>query len=289
MTYKKKLSELIRYSHLSVSFFNNTLSLRYNLIYYVYWTISKLKFSQKGLRSIVSPKLNLPPSGYQVISKAISDDVAEELSNRISAHKVLNPDFFESKLSYHSRLLYPLRTLGVTIEELFSNREVIDAVKNVLGSNFRVVWIDCYRTMKVGEEESQESWLWHTDNTPVGSLKCMIALTDISIKNGAMSYLNRDLTLANRKSGYHGDVSSNRSDNLPLTDKRSQLLTATKGSFILFDNNNLHKANIPHSGFRDVMTCLIIPSGINDRGGFSVSINPDYSPGPFPTNPFLEK
>ena len=134
--------------------------------------------------------------------------VHEYLSSQISTYKNLSPNLFESSLSYHFRLLYPLKTLGITIDELFSNNEAVDIINSIVGSNFRVVWIDCYRTTSVERAKTEQSWLWHTDNTPVGSLKCMIALTDISSKSGAMSYLNRESTLANRRAGYHGDISS---------------------------------------------------------------------------------
>jgi ectoine hydroxylase-related dioxygenase (phytanoyl-CoA dioxygenase family) len=217
-------------------------------------------------------------------------DYALGLSSKMSSIEQNFPSEIVAFKGYHHQVTSPLANLGTSLESLLGNKNFVDMVERIIGSHFQVVWIDCYRTRVKANAELDQSWLWHSDNTPVGTLKCMIALTDISSKNGAMAYLNRKNSSRVRKLKYFGDDSQKRNTSVDtLIDNESYLL-ANAGDVLLFDNNNLHKANVPSSGYRDVMTCLLMPRLVRSSAREKMdnsSLKVDQLPGGFPSNPFL--
>lgn len=289
------LIKLLRYNKYIINFFNNTLSPRINLPYYCYWVIAKQKYrmltNKQFSIGVCNPKLNLSENDFVLVKGVLREGKAKKWSQSLTRLVDSKPEEFEKSLEYHLRLKNPLQKLDFELSEIFGNKNLQDEIISVLSCPFQVAWIDCYRTIPVEVHSRENSWLWHSDNTPVGTLKCMIALTDITLENGAMSYLSRKATNTIRRGkNYFGDVSSARIETIDESSENSLLLEASAGDVILFDNNNLHRANVPKNKHRDVMTCLIIPripdkTNFQDRG-FAASKDVDALPGPYPSLPW---
>ncbi|MCA9060321.1 MAG: phytanoyl-CoA dioxygenase family protein, partial [Planctomycetaceae bacterium] len=110
-------------------------------------------------------------------------------------------------------------------------------------------------------------WLWHSDNVPTETLKVMLHLTDAGPDQGATLFMSFDDTQEYFRAGYRGDTSQRVADlqgfasthDLPF---RPFSHHAKAGDVMLFNNNALHRAVPPRSGYRDVLTYLILPNPI---------------------------
>jgi hypothetical protein len=131
------------------------------------------------------------------------------------------------------------------------------------------------------------SWLWHYDNHPAEVLKLMIYLTDVDDETGPFEYCRHQKTLKPLKCApitpLYGD-SRVREDAVrehTASGYETCRVTGPQGTMILFDDNVLHRANMPSRSYRDVVVFQFRPS-ISER---RPCINPGWT-GSFQHAPF---
>jgi hypothetical protein len=203
--------------------------------------------------------------GFVQIENALAPDVARAMSAKISALIAAEPDDKNKGRTAHLqyRVKQPIRVLGAEVLDLF--RGPADAVLQAyFGSLYRLHSVACYRS--VPTDDPQGAWLWHIDNYPPYVKKIMLYLTDCDPKLGATSFISPGETAKLREGGYFGIFPEERSENLDRfaaragITPRAQTREIKAGSALLFDNNTLHRANIPEVGYRDVITFTVMPS-----------------------------
>ncbi len=120
-----------------------------------------------------------------------------------------------------------------------------------------------YRNLS-SQAEDQVSWRWHYDNHPVGILKIMVYLTDVTEQNGPLEYLCHHHTGQPRYMNPEPLLGVNISPQKLKKYKEegfiSHKVTGARGTMLLFDENVLHKANRAQKGFRDVIVFQIRPA-----------------------------
>jgi len=145
--------------------------------------------------------------------------------------------------------------------------------KNIFGSYVHCDHVTLYKTPQ-SNENPQNSWLWHFDNSPLEQMKVMIYLNDVNESNGPFQILRNK----NSKEGLK--IDSSRIDytnwrgkkewsfnyknlvwkatRIPLNFFSSFKLdgyvpykvTGNKGHVSIFDNNIIHRGTLPSEDFR---------------------------------------
>jgi hypothetical protein len=145
-----------------------------------------------------------------------------------------------------------------------------------------------YRSL-VSHHQEQVSWMWHYDNHPNGILKVMIYLTDVAEWNGPFEYLRstgslQALRIAPKPLLGYTRISAQTLQQYLSNGYERYKVTGPSGTMFLFDENIIHKANIPERGHRDVIVLQMRPSTfhperyIDNRwtGSFQhIDFNPD--------------
>jgi hypothetical protein len=235
---------------------NNCLSPRLNWRYFQYHQTCRRAAGRTGSYLADPGKLN----GLR-IKGALPSYLAKQCSESISALvergegvtiEPVNPTFIG--------IQRPLQSVSEQLLDIFDSKALNEVLKDYFGCHYRVMWLDCYRT--VPAEVRKQAWLWHIDNVPYGLAKVQLLLTDTAVENGAMDLLSHADTKKIRKAGYFGEVVGERKAAIELKSKGVSpvLWTGHAGDVFLFDNNNLHRANPPELGYRDAVTALIAPS-----------------------------
>ena len=245
--------------------YGNSLPFPTNRRYLVYNEKCRRGYSNGAGPSANALAQKVMSDGFVQIDNAIAADQARAMSERISALIAAEPDSKKRGRTAHLqyRVNDPVRTLGSEVLDLF--RGPADAVlRAYFKSWYRLYGVACYRSVPSGDP--QGAWLWHVDNYPPAVKKIMLYLTDCGPNLGATSFVPPSQTKALRGSGYFGIYPQERSEDLSSFAARAgiepkiQTCTIKAGSALFFDNNTLHRANIPEVGFRDVITFTVMPS-----------------------------
>ncbi len=155
----------------------------------------------------------------------------------------------------------PLEFFGPAVLDMFDGK-LGKTLEELLGSKFRIEWLDYYRTFPGAPVKS---WLWHIDNDPPFVVKVLLYMTDSTVENGATRVFYPDETRRLFSSGYFGVSGEERISEIPEESSKSQVVTAHAGDALIFSTNLLHKGGEVRSGFRDVMSFLILPSEVSWR------------------------
>jgi hypothetical protein len=168
--------------------------------------------------------------------------------------------------------------------------EVGRLVREQYGSEFTVLWCDCYRAT-VGRPTA--SWLWHFDNVPLPALKVLLYLSDTKDTGATTRMLSYETSQALKQRGYLGLTVADRTGdierlgggwNIPVTVHAPELRA---GDAVLFHTNCFHQAVTPTRGFRDVMTFFVLPSPQPWRQSVGDLLRLEKRPGGFPPQPEL--
>jgi hypothetical protein len=138
--------------------------------------------------------------------------------------------------------------------------------------------IYCYRSFHTKNRES--SWLWHYDNNPNEVFKIIIYLTDVDKTNGPFEYMvNSDGIAPTKKSSRlgpkHWRAAENNSRikdseiaNIVSEGGKPVSVYGPRGSMCIFNNNIIHRANVPDPDrTRDVL-CLRVRPTIDSVSSF---------------------
>lgn len=263
---------------------NNCLSPRLNWRYYRYHQACRRMSGKQGAYLADPAKL----SGLR-IEGALPSELAQRFSGTITELVERGEDVtIEPTNPTFVGIHRPLQTVSEKLLDVFDSEVLNAALEDYFGGHYRVLWLDCYRT--VPAEIRKQAWLWHMDNVPYGLAKVQLLLTDTAFENGAMDLLSYADTRQVRKRGYFGDVVSSRVSSLDLQTQGVSAFACTgrAGDAFLFDNNNLHRANPPQIRYRDAVTALLAPS---HKPWSEIRANLDIAEftsasGGYPANPF---
>ena len=283
--YKKLLNSSLNYRT-----FNNCLSPRINIRYINYLKYCK-RFYNEEIRSI---KTEIDDFSPKVFQNLLAEEVCQGISNSITRRIDSGQEIFrEPENKNFVGIKKPLTALNDQLIQIFQNKELNKSIESYFQSYYKILWMDCYRSLKTNDEKT--SWLWHSDNVPPGVLKVIFLITSSDEEKGSTKFLNKSKTNEFRDVGYFGIDVKSRTNSLKNIANRYNInynpitFLTEPGTCILFNNNNFHKASPPKKEYRDACTYFIIPSRFPWHENLKkVSIeNIEESPGGFPLHPRL--
>lgn len=226
-----------------------------------------------------------------VVRSALAPADARQCSASISAALASGRLQHSAAVSYMVPVPQPLDMFGSSLLDIF-NGPLGEQLRELYEGEFRVEWLDCYRTYP-GERDA--SWLWHIDNVPPFLLKVLLYLTDSDSRTGATEFLSGSDTRRFKAAGYFGITKEERRMDVAMLARsrgmpyRPISFALSAGDAVVFSTNTLHRGGLVSEGFRDVMSFMIFPSPIpwqahqNAIGTHAVQV-----PGGFPVDPFAK-
>jgi hypothetical protein len=270
--------------------FGNTLSREINESYMAYWRscasgpVAGLEILRRATPAILT---------RSAISRAAALEMSGKFSRELDERNLSIAETAKSLLARLTRpyvnLKRPLTMFGESVLALFDG-EMGRLVREQYGSEFTVLWCDCYRAT-VGRPTA--SWLWHFDNVPLPALKVLLYLSDTKDTGATTRMLNYEISQALKQRGYLGLTIGDRTAdikavadawNIPATVHAPEL---EAGDALLFHTNCFHQAVTPARGFRDVMTFFVLPSRQPWRQSVGDLLRLEKRPGGFPSQPEL--
>lgn len=260
-------------------FFNNFISVRINTFYHlfiltVYFRKKLLNFGRKKPSyntKILKKSQELKRNGFVKINSVIANDKAFDISKRATELIKQNINVKRDKANPKlvTKVQKPCDDLNIIPENILSNYEVKGILDNYYLSDYKIKWLDFYRSFP--SDLPTSSWLWHIDNLPVGIIKGIILFTKQDLNSGAMQYLDKKSTYAAIKNKYYGTSQVQRYNDVSALiekeglDFKTNILTGEAGDMYLFFPNQLHKAVPPIEHYRDAATFLIVPTYLDSE------------------------
>jgi hypothetical protein len=138
-------------------------------------------------------------------------------------------------------------------------------LKNYYQSYYKVYWCNIVRSYPIDNHEDDESLLYHFDDNPKGILKIFIYINSQDDNNGAFrSLLKKDSTIL-KKRGFLSYTSKSRAENQKMITESNfknkvKTYSGREGTILVFENNIIHKGNLPKKGYRDLIVLEIMQS-----------------------------
>ena len=277
--------------------FGNFLGIKINASYlaFIYFIFFFKKFKKRNIikrdKEIDMQIYQLKNKGFLKIPSVITAEEAKRVSNLATDLIQKSTDIkkaYDNNLSLN--ILKPCENLKIDINEILINETVKNVLDNYFISDYRLKWIDFYRSHPKNDDVG--SWLWHIDNYPVGIIKGMVLFTDQDSRTGAMSFLSKKATYEIIKKKYYGLASVKREKNLySIIDKKifNDGLTTfdgKAGDLYLFSGNQMHCANAPLNLYRDVCTFMITPT--LKKTSYKINFEDIHTNYGFSRNPWTE-
>lgn len=164
-------------------------------------------------------------------------------------------------------------------------QEALDIVRAFYSTEINFHW-SVFNRLHPGETIPDDSTDFHVDDCPVTSMKAMLYLTDADENSAALRILNREITKKVMKSGYLASMNANRREAMKkfasyLNDSNTSILSAPKGTIVLFDNNVIHKGVPPLTKPRDTVLVQFYPGHISaTKSRISESFQKEITTGP---------
>ena len=143
--------------------------------------------------------------------------------------------------------------------------------ESVFGSHIHCSAIHIYRNVPT-DSPKISSWLWHYDNNPKEAVKLLIYLTDVEESTAPFELLEKDgdhVKMQTSRTGYNhwgppyipqSRIPENILDQFISQGFEKRKIVGPKGTALFFDNNIVHKANVPTRDYRDVVIFNIRPT-----------------------------
>lgn len=247
-------------------------------------------------KSIYDFKININET-IDIDNKLI-DNISEKINNKFKNGK--EKEEHELFIGFKEDL-YDLHN---DIEKI-SQHIIPQLEEKIYGCYLNLTRAYVYKNKKT-EYKPSTSWLWHWDNHVDECIKIIIYLTDVNKDDGAFEYLRHKKTKKaikmktnkfgpnnwgpkdhpiHRKCRISDDYIKNQ-----LKDYENFKVTGKKGTFIIFSQNIIHKANIPLNNERIILTLQVKPI-LNKRlkyfdRKYTKTFHTDKS-APGPSNPLI--
>jgi hypothetical protein len=166
--------------------------------------------------------------------------------------------------------------------------KVINFLKNYFNSNIKIYSMHIYRTIP-DISYINPSFLWHFDNVPFYSVKCMIFLNDTDSTNGAMKIMSGKISKkAISNKFYDRYLHSNEIDE-NISKFNFEFASGSAGDAFFFHNGRcLHKAINPLLKPRTVIVIDFVPSFYKIDNNIILEHSHFYNMGIY-VNPFTNK
>jgi hypothetical protein len=146
--------------------------------------------------------------------------------------------------------------------------------RNVYGSYVQIDKVYIYRSVPNEAVIARSSWRWHYDNHPAEVLKLMVYLTPVDEGCAPFEYLvdsegvpvvvppsrTGPATWCDPPRWPYSRVPPEAINAFVAAGHLTKRVTGPRATFILFDNNIVHRANIAMSGHRDVVVFQLRPT-----------------------------
>lgn len=244
--------------------YNNTLNLRVNLVFSIHLGLCRLARVMRGSDLSRIPNLDVDVAALRRDRiRLLPEEIPRETLERVRA-KVRDlmdrPDRTDTPSDMKGFLTYVVgwaRELP-EVAELITPR-IRAILERFYGAHFNVYSIVIYRTHPTAEPP-KSSWLWHSDDHPDPVMKVMVYLEDTTAANGAFRAFPMPITRELRAKGFKTrmDVGGAAED---LNDmSRSTVYEGKAGTALIFDNNLIHRATAPETGYRDAVIFQVQPA-----------------------------
>ena len=165
------------YRKLKIILFNNSLTFKINLLYFLYQIscvlISNLIPERRSNKNRTLYK-ELKENGFVKVTNVFNTDEISNIRKNIEVELSKGNNFSNEFSHIFSQIQNPISKCCIDINTIYFNPQINGLLKNYYKSNFRIKWIDCYRSYPT--KDLQSSWKWHCDNHPYGVLKGIILL-----------------------------------------------------------------------------------------------------------------
>ena len=274
---QKLLSKLKKkYHFLSIFLFDNTLGFVVNITYLIHNNLTKISYflHKKFLINFSYTKNNASSIPEKTISDLRRMGVSTlcnfcGIENVIKKFKI----YFDNKdIEKYTFLdgagFYVLKREYFKFFEEDLNDLIIKQlgpiIENYYNSYFKIAWTNIYRCYPVPQHEDDRSLLWHFDDNPNGILKLFIYVNNQDKNNGAFrTLLLNDSRNLKYKDNFLSYTTEERIKNQPKINKykdRIFIAEGKQGDVVAFQNNIVHKGNLPLESYRDLITVEILRS-----------------------------
>ena len=134
-------------------------------------------------------------------------------------------------------------------------------------SYFQPYWISIQQNYPGQVTAADASFGWHIDDNPKEIMKIFLYLNDVNESNGAFRSLNYSDSRRILKKGFVSNSVETRLKNQKLVENfiaknpnSLNIMEGKSGTFLMFDNNLVHKATPPEVGYRQLCQIEIYPS-----------------------------
>lgn len=249
--------------------------------YAEYYELSKQNYLNNS--EPIDPKLDLYDLTMKVIKPDEDSDLIEKPDNYLELINSLSEKINQRVLDPEQHFKDPSAggyDIAVQVKDIWDLPELEEIArtllpsleKNVFNSYIHLSAIHIYRNIQTNTDRIS-SWLWHYDNNPKEAVKVLIYLTDVGENNGAFELLQNNtgehVKMQTSRTGYNHwgppYVPQSRIPTTMMEQFRSlgfegHKITGPAGTMLFFDNNIVHRANIPIEGHRDVVILNIRPT-----------------------------
>ena len=199
------------------------------------------------------------PSNYS----SLIDEISKKISNRIDNNfPAMNEDvgIIQEEMCIKLNDFYDIEEI-----KILGNHFARQLEEKVYNSFSIIDHVHIYRSIHTTKEKSS-SWLWHMDNSVNEQLKIMVYLTDVDHDNGPFTAFVREgkplkfgsskVSPENKGESLfpNGRIPNNVIEHYKSDGYIEYPIKNKKGTYILFDQNMVHRATIPKENrHRDVL------------------------------------
>jgi len=281
-------------------FFFNTLSISTNLLYKIHFFLSNLNFLFKKnfftnyflndinfLNEINFLNKNLYCLLKNVYTTPNKEEIISEISSCYQNDKNLLRKSSSAKDSYSTTILDPSKIKPNILNKIIPIK-VINFLKNYFNSNVKIYSMHIYRTTP-DVNYINPSFLWHFDNVPFYSVKCMILLTDTDSTNGAMKIMSGKISKKAISNKFYDRYLHSTVIDENISKFNYEYASGSAGDAFFFHNGRcLHKAINPLLKSRTVIVIDFVPSFCKIDDNKILEYSHFYNAGIY-VNPFTNK
>jgi hypothetical protein len=260
----KKLKKTL--SAISIFFFGNTLGFWMNTKYLIYTLYCRfLYFLKKDKKNFINFNeelvSKLKSEGVIIIGKDPNINIIKKKFNHYFENKYNYVDNYKGYQFLRRNLV---NDFSSEIFNLLKNNLDI-FFKNYYRSYYSIYWANVIRSYPVLNYNDDESLLYHFDDNPTGILKTFIYVNPHDENNGAFRTLLKKESNLLKKKGFLSYTAEDRLENQQMITQSNfndkiVIFSADEGSILVFENNIIHKGNLPKKDYRDLIILETIPS-----------------------------
>jgi hypothetical protein len=265
----KKLK--IIYQKLSLKLFGNTLGIYINILYLTYHYLSKKKIRKGESILVEQDNKSLENRCEKLLKKGVIF-----LEKQIDIQKIKEKfDFFfsdENKDKYSNYDAPGYRFLKREKVKDFESeiKHILDSkidffLKKYFKSNYKIFWVNILQMTPVKNHDDDESLLWHYDDNPIGILKIFIYCSNQDKDTGAFTFIELEKSEKIKCDGFFTYTTEDRIKNQNMFFKNIDntdinIAAGAEGSILVFQNNIVHKGNLPLRDKRNLIALEVMPS-----------------------------